>query len=173
MKFTKRILSSFSVIGLLFLGACSYSSKPQADSSNSQNTPPSDAISKKEQSTITKGIQTITPKEKMGNSQMTLSVANPVQQGKNTLTLMVVDSEGKPLASKNVLVVTTMSAQEMDAMGMKGMGEGSAKTTVKPSALPGTFEINTDLPFGGTWHLKVDVKDTQPPANAIFDLAVK
>jgi hypothetical protein len=61
----------------------------------------------------------------------------------------------------------------MDAMGMKGMGEGSAKTQVKSAASPGTYDIETTIPFAGNWQLKVDLKEAKPPASAVFNLAVK
>jgi hypothetical protein len=87
--------------------------------------------------------------------------------------LKVVDSSGKPLTNKAVQAQMTMTAKEMDAMGMKGMGAASAKTQVKPSTTPGLFAIETTIPFGGNWQLKVNLNTVQPPATAVFNLAVK
>ncbi|NJN39311.1 MAG: hypothetical protein HC790_12345 [Acaryochloridaceae cyanobacterium CSU_3_4] len=86
---------------------------------------------------------------------------------------MVMDAKEQPMVAQNVQAAMTMTVKEMDAMGMKGMGEGSAKTQVKPGSSVGTYDIGTTVPFAGNWQLKVDLKQAKPPASAIFNLAVK
>ncbi len=171
MKFSKRILIVLSGAGLLLLGACS-SGQQTASPGSSPAASPSGSMSKMEQPN--QGGQSLKPVSQTGEAQMTLSsTANPLPQGKNTLMLTVMDAQGQSIAAKDVQVAISMSAKEMDAMGMKGMGEGSAKTTMKPAAAPGQFEVATSLPFGGNWELKAEVKDAKSPASAVFKLAVK
>lgn len=173
MKFSGRILILLSGAGLLLLGACS-GGQQTSSSGSSPAASPSDSMTKMEQPGGIQGSQTVIPTKQTGEAQITLNVsANPLPQGKNMLMLTVVDSKGQPLAAKELQVSMMMTPQEMDAMGMKGVGEGSAKTTVKPAASSGQFEIGTNFPFGGNWDLKVDVKDTKPPASAVFKIPVK
>ena len=103
---------------------------------------------------------------------MTLKAGNtPLKIGKNTLMLSVMDAKtGKPLAVKKIGIEMVMSAKEMKAMGMDGMGSGSAKTEVK-SASMGMFKVTTNPSYGGNWQLQVKVKDIN--ANAVFDIVVK
>lgn len=165
MKLSKSILMFFGGAGLLLLAACS-SGQPSANSSPATSP---DAMAKTEQSS---NAQTIAPASQTGEARMMLDAAS-LKQGKNTLTLMVKDAKGQPIAAKDVQVALVMSAKEMDAMGMKGMGEGSAKTQVKPATAPGTFAVEAEVPFSGNWQMKVDLKDAQPPASAVFNLPVK
>ncbi|MBC7879898.1 MAG: FixH family protein [Anaerolineae bacterium] len=108
-----------------------------------------------------------------GSAHLVLDVpVSPLKQGKNTLTLKVTDAKtGKPLAIKDIKVETTMTAKEMEAMGMGGMGSGSAKTAISPTKAPGTYNLKTILPFGGNWQMKVSAK--QPSASAVFAVVVK
>ena len=114
----------------------------------------------------------IEPNTHTGTAHITLKTAAPLKMGKSRLMLTVTDAKGKPLAAKNVTAQMVMTAKEMKAMGMEGMGAGTAKTQVKPGAKPGTFEVQTSLPYGGNWELNVSVKDAQP-SSAVFNLAVK
>lgn len=171
MKFSKRILIVLSGAGLLLLGACS-SGQQTASPGSSPAASPSGSMSKMEQPN--QGGQSLKPVSQTGEVQMTINpTASPLPQGKNTLMLTVMDAKGQPIAAKDVQVAISMSAKEMDAMGMKGMGEGSAKTTLTPAAAPGQFAIATSLPFGGNWQLKAEVNDAKPSASAVFKLAVK
>lgn len=173
MKFSRRILIALSGAGLLLLGACS-SGQQAASPGSSPAASPSDSMSKMEQSSNTQGGQSIAPVTQTGEARMSLNTpANPLPQGKNMLMLTVMDAKGQPVAAKEVQVAMIMTAKEMDAMGMKGMGEGSAKTQVKPGTSPGVYEIETSFPFHGNWELKVNLKDAQPPASAVFNVAVK
>ena len=99
--------------------------------------------------------------------------ATSLKQGKSTLMLTVKNAKGQPIAAKEVQVALLMSKKEMESMGMKNMGEVSAKTQVKPAAAPGVFKVETNLPFGGNWQMKVNLKDAQAPASAVFNLRVK
>lgn len=163
MKSFKLLLIVLSSGGLVFL----------ATWSNGQQIA-NLGISLAQAGTVSNG-QVIKPTTQTGKARMTLNAADtPLKQGKNTLMLTVMDAKtGKPLAVKDVGVEIVMSEEEMKAMGMGGMGAGSAKTQVKPAASPGMFEIQTSLPFGGKWQMKVNIKDTQPPASAVFNVAVK
>ena len=114
----------------------------------------------------------IEPNTHTGTAHITLKTSAPLKMGKNTLMLTVTDAKGKLVAAKNVTVQMVMTAKEMKAMGMDGMGAGTAKTQVKPGAKPGTFEVQTSLPYRGNWELNVSVKDSQP-SSAVFNLAVK
>ena len=114
----------------------------------------------------------IEPNTHTGTAHITLKTSAPLKMGKNTLMLTVTDAKGKLVAAKNVTVQMVMTAKEMKAMGMDGMGAGTAKTQVKPRAKPGTFEVQTSLPYGGNWELNVSVKGSQP-SSAVFNLAVK
>ncbi len=114
----------------------------------------------------------IDPNTHTGTARITLKTSAPLKMGKSTLMLTVTDAKGKPLAAKNVTAQMVMTAKEMKAMGMDGMGAGTAKTQVKPGSKPGTFEVQTSLPYGGNWELNVSVKDAQP-SSAVFNLAVK
>ncbi|WP_218079521.1 FixH family protein [Anthocerotibacter panamensis] len=121
--------------------------------------------------TATAHASDLKPTTQMGPAKMILTVAaTPLKTGKNTLTLKVTDAKGKPLATQDIKAKLTQSEQEMAAMGMAGMGSGSAKAEVKSTA-PGTFEISTRLPFGGKWDLQVSL--TKPPASASFSVPVK
>lgn len=110
-------------------------------------------------------------KDQSGDARIALSAPSSLKQGKNTFTLSLKDKSGKPLAAKDVKVEATMSEREMDTMGMKGMGGGSAKTEVTPGKAPGTFDVKTNLPFGGNWQMKVSFK--QPLTSAVFIVPVK
>lgn len=171
MKFSKQILIVLSSVGLIGLGA--YSSQASLD--NSSTLFASSTITEAQQPDSLKIAQSFKPATQTGEVRMTLSgMSTPLKPGKQKLTLMVINAKtGKPTASKDVQVTLTMSAKEMDAMGMKGMGEGSAKTQVKPASSPGIYDIETTVPFAGNWQLKVDLKQAKPPANAVFNLAVK
>lgn len=165
MHFPKRLFIFLGSAGLLFLAACS--NGQETATSNSSSVP-------KTTSSPTQGTQSLKPASRMGEIHMTLNVsANPLPQGKNTWTLMVMDAKEQPVVAQNVQVAMTMTAKEMDAMGMKGMGEGSAKTQVKPGSSAGTYDVETTVPFAGNWQLKVDLKEAKPPASAVFNLAVK
>ena len=166
MKLSEQILIFFSGAGLLLLAACS-SGQPSASNSPVAASP--DAMAKTDQSS---NAQVIAPATQTGEARMMLD-ATSLKQGKNTLMLTVKDAKGQPIAAKEVQVALLMSEKEMESMGMKGMGEGSAKTQVKPAAAPGTFEVETNLPFSGNWQMKVDLKDAQAPASAVFNLPVK
>lgn len=162
MKSFKLLLIVLSSGGLIFLAAWSNGQQiPNLGMSLAQAGSASNA-------------QVIKPATQTGKVRMTLkAAATPLKQGKNTLLLSVMDAKtSKPLAVKDVRVEMVMSEAEMKAMGMGGMGAGSAKTQVKPAASPGMFEIQTSLPFGGKWQMKVNIKDTQPPASAVFNVAV-
>lgn len=173
MRFSKQFLVVLASAGLLLLGACS-SGQQTASSGSSPAASPSNSIGKMEQPSSTQSGRSLTPISHTGDAQMTLNLpANPLPQGKNMLMLSVMDTKGQPVVAKEVQVAMTMTDKEMAMMGMKGMGEGSAKTTVKPAASPGQFEIGTSFPFGGNWDLKVDVKDVKPPASAAFKVPVK
>lgn len=108
-----------------------------------------------------------------GSARLVLDVpASPLKQGKHTFTLKVTDAKtGKPLALKDIKVETTMTAKEMEAMGMGGMGSGSAKTEISPAKAPGSYNVKTSLPYGGNWQVTVSAK--QPPLSAIFTVMVK
>lgn len=166
MQFPKRFLILLGSTGLLFLGACSNGQEAATSSSS----PATETTSSPAQ-----GSQRLKPATETGAAQMSLNVpATPLSQGKNKLTLMtMMDTKAQPVDAKEVQVTLTMSAKEMDSMGMKGMGEGSAKTEVKPASSPGTYDIETTVPFAGNWQLKVDLKQAKPPASAVFNLAVK
>ena len=99
--------------------------------------------------------------------------ATSLQQGKSTLMLTVKNAKGQLIAAKDVQVALLMSEKEMESIGMKSMSEGLAKTQVKPVAAPGAFEVKTNLPFNGNWQMKVNLKDGQAPASAVFNLRVK
>jgi len=174
MKSFKWLLMVLGSAGLISLGACS-NGQQAANSGSSPAVSDSKTTPETSQSGIALAGQVIEPATQTGEARMTLkTAATPLKIGKNTLMLTVLDAKtGKPLAVKDVAVEMTMSEQEMKAMGMGGMGAGSAKTQVKPATSPGTFEIETSPPFGGKWQMKVNLKDTQPPASAIFALAVK
>lgn len=163
MKSFKLLLIVLSSGGLIFLAAWS----------NGQQIA-NLGMSLAQASTASNG-QVIKPTSQTGKARMTLNAAaTPLKQGKNTLMLTIMDAKtSKPKAFKDVRVEMVMSEAEMKAMGMGGMGAGSAKTQVKPAASPGMFEIQTSLPFGGKWQMKVNIKDTQPPASAVFNVAVK
>lgn len=163
MKSFKLLLIVLSSGGLIFLAAWSNGQQiANLGMSLAQAGPASNA-------------QVIKPATQTGKVRITLNAAaTPLKQGKNTLLLSVMDAKtSKPLAVKDVRVEMVMSEAEMKAMGMGGMGAGSAKTQVKPAASPGMFEIQTSLPFGGKWQMKVNIKDTKPPASAVFNVAVK
>jgi hypothetical protein len=108
-----------------------------------------------------------------GSAHLVLDVPeSPLKQGKSILTLKITDAKtGKPLAVKDIKVETIMTAKEMEAMGMGGMGAGSAKTEISPAKAPGTYNLKTSLPFGGNWQIKVSAK--QPSSSAAFTVAVK
>jgi len=170
MKLSRRILIALSGAGLVLLGACS-SGQQAANPGTSSS---SDSMSKMEPSSSNQEGQRIAPVTQTGEARMSLNVAaNPLAQGKNMLMLTVMDAKGQPVTAKEVQVAMMMTAKEMDAMGMKGMGEGSAKTQVKPGTSPGVYEIETSFPFHGNWELKVELKDAQSPASAVFNVAVK
>ena len=118
MQFPKRVLILIGSAGFLFLGACSNAQ----EATTSSNSPAP------ETSSSPSGSQILKPATQTGAAHMTLSApANPLPQGKSVLTLTM-DSKDKPVADQDVQAAMTMTAKEMDAMGMKGMGDGSAKT---------------------------------------------
>jgi len=160
MKFFKLPLIVVSSLGVSLLASCS-----NAQQVNSPVNNPPVLVAK------AAGAQ-VEPNTHTGTARITLKTAAPLKMGKNTLMLTVTDAKGKPLAAKNVTVQMVMTAKEMKAMGMDGMGAGTAKTQVKPGAKPGTFEVQTSLPYRGNWELNVSVKDSQP-SSAVFNLAVK
>lgn len=160
MQFPKQTVIVLGSAGLMVLGAYSYR-QPAANAGSH----PSTAI---------RIAQSLKPATQTSNVRMTLSIgATPLHPGKHKLMLTVMNANGQPIATKNVQVAMIMPAKAMAAMGMSGMGEGTAKTSIKPAAKPGTFEVESNLSYGGQWQLKVNVKDTQPPANAVFNIAVK
>ena len=160
MKFVKWPLIVLGGLGVSLLVACS--STPQVEKPVSS---PSAPISK-----AMTGEQTIEPATHIGKDHVSLKTA-ALAVGKNTLMLTVTDAKsGKPSAAKNVAVQMVMSEQEMKAMSMEGVG--TAKTEVKSGSSAGMFEIQTSLPYGGNWQLKVKTEDTSP-TNAVFNLAVK
>ncbi|WNZ28109.1 hypothetical protein HJG54_34990 (plasmid) [Leptolyngbya sp. NK1-12] len=166
MKLSKLVLIVFSMTGLTFLAACGTG---QSTGSGSRPTAASDTTGKTEASS--RDIQPVT---QTGNARMTLSeLTMPLPQGKTTLRLVVADPTGQPLAVQGIEAEMTMSEQAMEAMGMKEMGAGSAKTEVKSAASPGTYDIETNFPFGGDWQLTVALNDAQPPARAVFDIPVQ
>lgn len=165
MQFPQRIFIFLGSVGLLFLGACS-----NGQQAATPDTSPAAEVT----SGPTQRTQSLKPATQTGEVHMTLNVpAHPLPQGKNMLMLNVIDAKEQPVIAQNVQVAMTMTAKEMEAMGMKGMGEGSAKTQVKPASSPGTYDIETTIPFVGNWQLKVDLKEAQPPASAVFNLAVQ
>jgi hypothetical protein len=168
----KYILIVLSSVGLLFLAACGNGQQSSPSSSGSAESP-SASMSEAGGSGMAQGKQKLEPATQTGDARITLGKSDPLKQGKNTFMLTVVDPAGQPLDVKNVQAQMVMTAKEMDAMGMKGMGEGSAKTQVKSAASPGTYDIETTIPFAGNWQLKVDLKEAKPPASAVFNLAVK
>ncbi|PHJ71120.1 hypothetical protein VF14_00390 [Nostoc linckia z18] len=163
MKSFKWLLIVIGSMGVISLGACS--NGQQVDNSGNNPTVSS--------SKTTTGSQVIEPATQTGEAHMILNTeATPLKTGKSTLMLNVTDAKsGKPLAVKNVAVEMVMSEQEMKAMGMEGVG--TAKTQIKPTSSPGMFEIQSSLPYGGNWQLKVNLKDIQPTASAVFNVAVK
>lgn len=171
MRLSKQILMFLGGAGLLLLAACS-SGQPSASSSPSAASPDAMAKTDMAKTDQSSNAQMIAPATQTGEARMMLDAAS-LKQGKNTLTLTVKDAKGQPIAAKDVQVALMMSAKEMESMGMKGMGDGSAKTQVKPATAPGAFAVETDLPFSGNWQMKVDLKDAQPPASAVFNLPVK
>lgn len=174
MTFFKHILIVFSSVGLLFLAACGNGQQSSPSSSGSAESPSASmSMSEAGDSGMAQGEQKLEPVTQTGDARMTLGTTAPIKQGKNTLMLTVVDPAGQPLDIKNVQAQMVMTAKEMDAMGMKGTGEGSAKTQVKPVSSPGTYDIETIVPFAGNWQLKVDLKEAKPPVSAVFNLAVK
>ena len=160
MKFFKLPLIVVSSLGVSLLASCSNAQQVNSPANN-----PPVLVAK------AAGGQ-VEPNTHTGTAHITLKTAAPLKMGKNTLMLTVTDAKGKPLSAKNVTVQMVMTAKEMKAMGMDGMGAGTAKTQVKPGATPGTFEVQTSLPYGGNWELNVSVKGTQP-SSAVFNLAVK
>lgn len=161
MKFSKLPLITIGSLGVSLLASCSNAQQVSTPASS-----PSVLVAK-----AATGGQ-IEPNTHTGAAHITLKTATPLKMGKSTLILTVTDAKGKPLAAKNVTVEMVMTAQEMKAMGMDGMGAGSAKTKVKPGSKPGMFEVQTSLPYSGNWELKVSLKDPQP-SSAVFNLAVK
>ena len=161
MKFLRLPLIVLTSLGVSLLASCS-----NAQQVNSPVTNPSVLVAK-----ASTGGQ-IEPNAHTGTAHITLKTSAPLKIGKSTLMLTVTDAKGKPLAAKNVTAQMAMTAKEMKAMGMEGMGAGTAKTQVKPGAKPGMFEVQTSLPYGGNWELNVSVKDAQP-SSAVFNLAVK
>lgn len=161
MKFLRLPLIVLTSLGVSLLASCS-----NAQQVNSPVTNPSVLIAK-----AATGGQ-IEPNTHTGTAHITLKTSAPLKIGKSTLMLTVTDAKGKPLVAKNVTAQMVMTAKEMKGMGMDGMGGGTAKTQVKPGAKPGTFEVQTSLPYGGNWELKVDLKDAKP-SSAVFNLAVK
>ena len=141
---TLSILSTFSIFALVTVSFCSVA-----------------------------GAAELKAASQTGNARISLNaLTTPLKQGKNTLTLKVVDAKtGKPLDAKEVKVETTMSAKEMETMGMKGMGDGTARTQVVSAGKPGTFSVKTSLPFGGNWQMKATL--VQPATTAVFDVPVK
>jgi YtkA-like len=162
MKSVKWPLIVLGSMGAIFLASCS-NAQPVDNSASSPN--PAVLVSK----AMTAGQ--IEPDTHTGKAHITLQTTTPLKMGKNKLILTMTDAKtGKPLAAKNVAVQMLMTAQAMQGMGMTGVG--TAKTQVKSAAAPGVFEIQTSLPFGGDWQLKVNLKDVQP-TSAVFNLAVK
>ena len=161
MKFFKLPLIAIGSLGVSLLASCSNAQQVSTPASS-----PPVLVAK-----TAPGGQ-IEPNTHTGKAHITLKTAAPLKIGKSTLMLTVTDAKGKPVAAKNVTVKMVMTAKEMKAMGMDGMGAGTAKTQVKPGATPGTFEVQTSLPYGGNWELNVSVKGTQP-SSAVFNLAVK
>lgn len=173
MKSFKWLLIGLASTGVIFLGACSNGQQSANSGSSSPDLSSSKTVTETGQSSIASSSQVIEPATHMGEARMTLKTeATPLKTGKSTLKLNVTDAKtGKPLAAKNVAVQMVMSEQEMKAMGMEGVG--TAKTQVKSASSPGMFEIQTSLPYAGNWQLKVNLKDIQPTASAVFNLAVK
>ncbi len=163
MKSLKLVLIILGSAGLISLGACNNGQTASSDSNQAVSSPSGTAT----------GSQVIKPASQTGSALMTLNAeAIPLKIGKNTLMLAVMDAKtGKPLAVKDVGVEMIMTEKEMKAMGMEGAG--SAKIEVKPATSPGMFAIQTSLPFGGNWQMKVNLKDAQPTASAVFDVVVK
>ena len=159
MKSFKLPLIILASLGVSFLASCS-----NAQQVNSPVNSPSVLVAK-----AATGGQ-IEPNTHTGTAHITLKTAAPLKIGKTTLLLTVIDAKGKP--AKNVTAQMVMTEKEMKGMGMEGMGAGTAKTQVKPGSAPGMFEVQTSLPYGGNWELRVSVKDTQP-SSAVFNLAVK
>ncbi len=159
MKFFKLPLIAIGSLGVSLLASCSNAQQVSTPASS-----PPVLVAK-----TAPGGQ-IEPNTHTGKAHITLKTAAPLKIGKSTLMLTVTDAKGKPLATKNVTAQMVMTEKEMKGMGMDGMG--TAKTQVKPGSAPGMFEVQTSLPYGGNWELKVSVKDTQP-SSAIFNLAVK
>lgn len=121
-----------------------------------------------------KGAQGLKPATQTGKVRMPLKTAStPLKSGKNKLMLTIADAKGQPIAAKNIQAAMLMTAREMGAMGMSGMGQASAKTQVKPNNNPSVFEVETSFPYSGNWELRVNLTGTQPPASAVFKLAVK
>ncbi len=167
MKFVKWHLTVLGSLGVSFLASCS--NIPQGTTSVSS---PSASKTMMEEQKITVGtVGAIEPVTQTGKDHISLKTTAELASGKNTLMLAVVDAKsGKPSAVKNVAVQMVMSEQEMKVMGMEGAG--TAKTQAKPGSALGMFEIQTSLPYGGKWQLKVTTDDLQP-TNAVFNLAVK
>jgi hypothetical protein len=166
MRVSRRIFVGLSSVGLLLLGVLSHGQKAAFAASG--------LMASTEQVSKVKGDQGLKPATQTGKVRMTLKMAStPLKSGKNKLMLTITDAKGQPIAAKNVQVAMIMTAKEMDAMGMSGMGQASAKTQVKPIKNLGMFEVETSLPYGGNWELRVNLTDTQPPARAVFKLAVK
>ena len=161
MKSFKLPLIVLTSLGVSFLASCSNAQQVNSPANN-----PPVLVAK-----AATGGQ-VEPNTHTGTAHITLKTAAPLKMGKSTLMLTVTDAKGKPLAAKNVTVQMVMTAKEMKAMGMDGMGAATAKTQVKLGATPGTFEVQTSLPYGGNWELNVSVKGTQP-SSAVFNLAVK
>jgi hypothetical protein len=162
MKSSNWLLVALGSIGLISIAACS-NGQPAA----SNHTERSIAL---ESGTASGNV--LKPSIQTGAARMTLKAGNtPLKIGKNTLMLSVMDAKtGKPLAVKKIGIEMVMSAKEMKAMGMDGMGAGSAKTEVKPASM-GMFKVTTNPSYGGNWQLQVKVKDIN--ANAVFDIVVK
>ena len=161
MKFSNWLLVALGSVGLVSIAACS----------NGQPTASNHTQSIALESGTASG-NVLKPITQTGAARMTLKAGNtPLKVGKNTLMLSVMDAKtGKPLAVKNVQVEMVMTAKEMTAMGMSGMGAGSAKTEVQPASM-GMFKVTTNPGYGGNWQLQVKIKDLD--ANAVFDFAVK
>lgn len=159
MKSFKLPLIVLTSLGVSLLASCS-----NAQQANNAVNSPSVLVAK-----AATGGQ-IEPDTHTGTAHITLKTAAPLKIGKSTLMLTVTDAKGKP--AKNVTAQMVMTEKEMKGMGMDGMGAGTAKTQVKPGSKPGTFEVQTSLPYGGNWELNVSVKDAQP-SSAVFNLAVK
>ena len=163
MKFSNWLLVAVGSVGLISIAACS---NGQPAASNKIDRSIALESGKAASGNVLK------PTTQTGAARMTLKAGNtPLKVGKNTLMLSVMDAKtGKPLAVKNIGVEMVMSAKEMTAMGMSGMGAGSAKTEVQPASM-GMFKVTTNPGYGGNWQLQVKLKDIN--ANAVFDLAVK